>query len=78
MALPAQAIGWCVKEHGALLVATIGPHRRAACVNFLYAVRRVAILNHMSDEIIERLWKQHKGKAEAVRVQIEEMNNDRG
>lgn len=73
MALPTQAIGWAIKDNGFLLVKTVGPNKRSACVNFIFANRRLTVLDSATNEQIEQLWQAHKGKAEAVRVSIEEL-----
>lgn len=73
VALPIQVIGWAIKNNGVLLVQTVGATKMAAYVNFLFANVRLAIGDRVSDATVEKLWRAHKGEAEAVRVSIEEM-----
>ena len=66
-----KAYGWAVVgDQGEIDMATCGPTRRAACINFLVARRQVMVSRWTTDDEIVELWRRHKWAAELIQVDV--------
>lgn len=68
-----NATGWAVRTDQ-ILVRTVGPTRRSALVNWLWAYANVRVMNYHDNDDIEGFWKHQKLSygAEVIEVVIEE------
>lgn len=60
--------GWAVEDKTGILIRTVSDTRRAAIVNWLVTERRVMVFANYTDDLIERLWWEHKREADEVVV----------
>lgn len=55
--------GWGVVDADGLDIATVGPTRRSAIVNWLVVKAKVMVYNHNSNDWIEKAWEANCGDA---------------
>lgn len=68
MTNPAE--GWAIDRDGEIIVATIGPTKRSAMVNFLVAETGTMVFVHNTDDEIEAAFEKRRGAAIVVGVRI--------